>query len=141
MPRLEPPVVTLAEPFWEATKNRQLSLQHCAECDRFVWYPRDRCPSCLRDSLSWTLAAGTGTVYSFNVMRKPGNPLMADQVPYVIALVDLDEGVRMTTNIVGCEPEEVYCDQRVVVDWSVELTDGRLLPVFKPVADLARPTD
>lgn len=65
-------------------------------------------------------------------MRKPGNPMMADAVPYVIALVDLDEGVRMTSNIVGTAPEQVPCGQRVAVDWSVQLDDGRHLPMFAP---------
>jgi uncharacterized OB-fold protein len=59
--------------------------------------------------------------------------MMSDEVPYVIALVDLDEGVRMTTNIVGVDPESVACDQRVVVDWSIELEDGRKLPAFTPL--------
>lgn len=132
MPRLEPAVTPLAEPFWDATTRRQLVVQRCAHCDRWVWYPRERCPRCLGDTLAWTPVAGTGTVYTFNVMRKPGNPMMADLVPYVIALVDLDEGVRLSTNIVGCAPEDVRCDQRVQVDWSVELADGRRLPVFRP---------
>jgi uncharacterized OB-fold protein len=132
MPRIEPPVSSLAEPFWEATRHEQLMVQRCESCDRFVWYPRERCPGCLGETLAWTPVTGTGTVYTYNVMRKPGNPMMADEVPYVIALVDLDEGVRVSTNIVGCAPEAVHCDQRVQVDWSVELDDGRRLPVFRP---------
>lgn len=132
MPRIEPPVTALNEPFWEATRRQQLVVQRCDQCERWAWYPRERCPGCLADSLSWTSVGGAGTVYSFNVMRKPGNPMQADLVPYVIALVDLDEGVRLSTNIVGCAPEDVRCDQRVQVDWSVELTDGRFLPVFRP---------
>jgi len=132
MPRLEPAVTPLAEPFWDATRRQQLVVQRCDRCDRWVWYPRERCPQCLDDTLSWAPVAGTGTVYTFNVMRKPGNPMMADLVPYVLALVDLDEGVRLSTNVVGCSPEDVRCDQRVQVDWSIELADGRRLPTFRP---------
>ncbi|MBV1894616.1 MAG: OB-fold domain-containing protein [Ilumatobacteraceae bacterium] len=132
MPRIEPATTPLTEPFWDATRNHQLSAQQCGACSSFVWYPRERCPKCLSDDLTWTNLAGEGTIYSFNIMRKPGNPMMADMVPYVIALVDLDEGIRMTTNIVNAEPESLECGQRVAVDWSVELEDGRRLPTFHP---------
>lgn len=140
MPRIEPPVTPLAEPFWEATRRQELVAQRCDSCDRFVWYPREACPGCLGSDLSWEPLAGTGTIYSFNVMHKPGNPMMGDEVPYVIALVDLDEGIRMTTNIVGTDvvgPSDgsLRCDQRVRVDWSVELSDGRRLPVFRTTGD------
>ncbi len=84
--------------------------------------------------MPWRPLAGTGSVHTFTVMRRPGNPAMADQTPYVIALVDLEEGIRMTTNVVGVAPERVHCGQPVVVDWSVTLSDGRRLPVFAPAA-------
>ena len=133
MPRIEPAPTPLSEPFWEATRADTLKAQRCDSCQMFVWYPRDFCPECLGADLTWVQLQGTGTIYSFNVMRKPGNPMMGDEVPYVVALVDLDEGIRMTTNIVGVDPESVSCDQRVVVDWSVELEDGRKLPTFTPL--------
>ena len=132
MPRIEPAVMPLTEPYWEATRKEQLTAQRCGACGQFVWYPRERCPHCLSADLVWTDLSGEGTIYTFNVMRKPGNPMMADEVPYLIALVDLDEGIRVTTNIVGAEPESVACGQRVTVDWSVELEDGRRLPTFRP---------
>lgn len=131
MPRIEPPVTELAEPFWDATRRNELIAQRCDACDRFVWYPREACPACLSPDLTWKPLAGTGSIYAYNVMRKPGNPMMGDEVPYVVALVDLDEGVRMTTNIVESDPALLRCDQRVKVDWSVELSDGRFLPVFR----------
>lgn len=131
MPRIEPPVTPLAEPYWEATRRKELVAQHCDGCDRFVWYPREGCPGCLSPNLPWAPLAGTGRIYTFNVMRKPGNPMMGDEVPYSIALVDLDEGIRMTTNIVGTDLEALRCEQRVAVDWSVPLADGRYLPVFR----------
>jgi uncharacterized OB-fold protein len=65
-------------------------------------------------------------------MRRPGNPMMADEVPYVVAIIDLDEGYRMLTNITGCAPEAIECGQRVEVAWDVELSDGRRLPTFVP---------
>ena len=135
MPRIEPPVTPLAEPYWDATRRRELVAQRCDACDRFVWYPREACPGCLSADLDWAPLAGTGSIYTFNVMRKPGNPMMGDDVPYVIALVDLDEGIRMTTNVVGADEGSLRCDQRVTVDWSEELSDGRRLPVFRVTDD------
>ncbi|MFP5579779.1 MAG: Zn-ribbon domain-containing OB-fold protein [Acidimicrobiia bacterium] len=135
MPRIEPPVTALAEPFWDATRRQELVAQRCDACDRFVWYPREACPGCLGADLRWVPLAGTGTIYSFNVMHKPGNPMMGDEVPYVIALVDLDEGIRMATNIVGAADGSLRCDQPVRVDWSVALSDGRHLPVFRTTGD------
>jgi uncharacterized OB-fold protein len=135
MPRIEPPVTPLAEPYWEATRREELVAQRCDPCESFVWYPREACPGCLSADLRWAPLAGAGTIYTFNVMRKPGNPMMGDEVPYVVGLVDLDEGIRMTTNIVGADPGSLRCDQRVAVDWSMELSDGRRLPVFRPTDD------
>ena len=135
MSRIEPPVTSLAEPYWEATRRKELLAQRCAACHRFVWYPREACPGCLSTDLDWTPVMGTGTIYTFNVMRKPGNPMMGDEVPYVIALVDLEEGIRMTTNIVDADPRALRCEQPVEVDWSVELSDGRRLPVFRVTRD------
>lgn len=134
MPRLEPSSTPLSEPFWEATRSKQLLVQRCTECNGVVWYPRDRCTSCLSDQLQWVEASGRGEVHTFNVMRKPGNPMMADLTPYVIALVELEEGHRMATNVVGCEPEDVHCGMAVEVTWEVELSDGRRLPVFRPAS-------
>ena len=135
MPRIEPPVTPLAEPYWNATRRNELVAQRCQDCDRFVWYPREACPGCLSADLEWAPLSGAGTIYTFNVMRKPGNPMMGDEVPYVVALVDLDEGIRMTTNLVGTELGSLRCDQRVQIDWSVELSDGRHLPVFRTTGD------
>ena len=134
MARIEPPATDLTTPFWDATRNEVLTAQFCSDCTRYVWYPRSFCPSCLSERvLAWREVSGTGTIYTFNIMRKPGNPMMRDETPYVIALIDLDEGYRMSTNIVGTAPEAVECGQRVQVDWSHVLSDGRRLPMFAPM--------
>lgn len=133
MPRLEPTATPLSEPFWEATRSKQLLVQRCDECGVAVWYPRERCSSCLSDQLRWIESTGRGEVYTFNVMHKAGNPMMADEAPYVLALVDLEEGHRMATNIVGCAPGDVHCGMAVEVSWELELSDGRGLPVFRPM--------
>ena len=123
---------SVAEPFWEATKEKRLVLQRCGDCEKFVFYPREFCPHCFGESLSWQQVSGEGTVYALSVMHKPGNPLMAGQVPYAVALVELKEGVRMLSNLVGCKPEEGKVGMKVRVSWEA-LPDGRNLPLFEPL--------
>jgi uncharacterized OB-fold protein len=129
--RLEPPISDAARPFWEATKQRRLVLQWCRACEAPVHYPREACPRCLGTEFEWREASGRGEVYSASVMHRPGNPAMADRVPYVVALVDLEEGVRLMSNVVGCAPEEVRVGLPVQVTWE-PLSDGRALPLFEP---------
>lgn len=129
--RVEPRPSPETTPFWEATRRQELVLQWCTTCEKPIFFPRVACPHCLGDDLEWRPAAGTGRVYAVSVQHKPGNPLMADRVPYAVAMVELDEGVRMMTNIVGCEPDDVTVDMPVRVTWE-ELSDGRHLPLFEP---------
>lgn len=129
--RLEPPVTPVSQPFWEATRDRRLLVQWCTDCDRPIFYPREVCPSCLGTDLEWRPSAGTGTVYAVSVQHRPANPTMADRVPYVVALIDLDDGIRLLSNVVGCDPGEVAIGQPVEVTWEL-LSDGRHLPQFQP---------
>ncbi len=128
--RPEPPTSTLTEPFWEATRSGQLLLQWCRRCERPIFYPRVVCPGCLGDELEWRPSSGTGRVYAVTVEHKPQDPRMAEQAPYAVALVELDEGVRLLTNIVGCDPDKVSVDDAVSVVWE-PLPDGRQLPLFE----------
>jgi uncharacterized OB-fold protein len=133
MTRLEPPISDIARPFWDATREKRLVLQHCRSCDRAVHYPREACPRCLGGDLEWRPASGRGVVYAFTVNHVAGNPATESRAPYVVALVDLEEGVRMMTNIVGCEPGAVQVGMPVELAWE-ELSDGRSLPLFAPRA-------
>jgi uncharacterized OB-fold protein len=127
--RLEPPVTEVTEPFWAATRDKRLLLQWCTDCDRPVWYPREVCPACLGDALEWRDTPGHGQVYACTVEYKPQNPAMPG--PYVVALIELDEGVRLLANVVDTDPESVAVGDPVVVTWE-ELSDGRNLPLFRP---------
>ena len=129
--RVEPPVSPEAEPFWEATREQRLVLPWCTRCERPFWYPRPVCPACLCPDIEWRPASGRGEVYAVSVMHRPGNPMMADRVPYPVALIDLEEGVRMMSNIVGIEADQVKVGMPVVLAWE-ELSDGRHLPQFEP---------
>ncbi|MGH9210864.1 MAG: Zn-ribbon domain-containing OB-fold protein [Acidimicrobiales bacterium] len=127
--RLDPPVSDAGAPFWEATRSRRLTLPWCLACEHPVWFPREVCPACLGSGLEWREASGRGAVYACTVEHQVSASGL--RPPYVVALVDLDEGPRLLSNVVGCPPEDVAVGDRVRVTWE-ELPDGRQLPLFEP---------
>ena len=129
---IEPPVTDVSAPFWEATRQRMLLLQWCVDCDRPIFYPREVCPLCMGSALEWRRASGRGAVYAVTVEHHPQHPAMNEIAPYPVALVDLDEGVRMLSRLVGCSDPRV--GMSVNVTWE-ELTDGRNLPLFEPAKE------
>lgn len=131
--RVEPAVTDVAEPFWAATEQHQLLLPWCTSCQRPFWYPRPACPRCLGSEIDWRAASGRGVVYAVTVVHRPQNPLMVDRAPYPVALIDLEEGVRMMSNVVGIDAAGVQIGMPVQVTWE-ELSDGRNLPLFEPAA-------
>ena len=118
-----------SEPFWEATRERRLVLQWCTTCAAPVHFPRSFCPRCRQTSLEWRESVGTGRVHAVTIEHKP--EAMGGVEPYAVALVDLDEGARLMTNVVGCDPDEVRIGMAVRVTWE-PLEDGRHLPLFEP---------
>jgi hypothetical protein len=101
MPKPRPVPTPVSEPFWDALGDERVVLQHCAACHAWVYYPRARCPRCLSDELAWEKVAGTGVVFTFTVAPEPTAPPFADEVPQVIAVIELDEGVHVTSTIEG----------------------------------------
>ncbi|GAA1826228.1 Zn-ribbon domain-containing OB-fold protein [Planosporangium flavigriseum] len=121
-------------PFWAAIAAGELHLQRCDTCGTAVFYPRAVCPHCFTGTLSWFRAAGTGTVHAYTVVHRAFGEFAA-QVPFTVALVDLDEGVRMLTRIVGARPDEVRIGARVRLEIT-RLGDGAgdenpALPCFR----------
>jgi uncharacterized OB-fold protein len=129
--RPQPQIGDASAPFWEGTRSRRLRIQRCADCGRWVWYPRTACTGCLSPELRWTEISGGGTVYAVSVHFRPGVPEMKDRTPYAVALADLDEGVRMLSNVVNCAPDAVHVGQRVIASWE-PLDAGYNLLVFEP---------
>ena len=122
----------LSRPFWEGTRQGKLLVQHCAACHFWIWTPQAACPKCLKEDWEWTLASGRGTVYSFTVVHRPPDPVaFANDVPYVIAVVELAEGAYMQTNIVGCPPGDVHVGMPVQVTFE-KATDNITLYKFRP---------
>jgi hypothetical protein len=102
-----PHPTAVSMPFWQAAKRHELQIQRCGKCSAHVFYPREVCPDCLSSDLSWVKVSGKGTLYSYTIAQAPTHPAFAEDVPYVIAIVELAEGPHITTNIVGSEPEEL----------------------------------
>jgi uncharacterized protein len=120
-----------SRPFWDAARRHELSLQRCARCERYIYYPRERCPNCFSNQLNWQRVSGRGRVHSYTVVRRASSRSFADQ-PYVLAIVELDEGVRMTTNIVA-DPKDVKVGLAVAVCFD-DVTPEHTLVKFKPAA-------
>lgn len=131
MTRIEPPADPDLETFWAATREQKLLLPWCRSCERPFWYPRPTCPYCLGDEIDWRPSRGAGEVHAVSVMHRPANPLMSDKVPYAVVLVELDEGVRLMSNMVGVDATSVAIGMRVQVTWEA-LTDGRHVWLFQP---------
>ena len=128
-----PPMNPWAEPFWAGTREGRLVIQKCADCGKHVFYPRLVCPFCFSERLDWIEASGRGTVYSHTLVRNNPPSAFIEDLPFTIAIVELEEGVRMMTNIVDCDPEVVHCDMPVEVTFE-RLTDEITLPKFRPLA-------
>lgn len=130
-PKPVPVVSPWARPFWEAAREHRLLLQHCDDCGKLIFYPRAFCPHCLSANLGWRAASGRGTVYSYTVVEANAPSAFARDVPYVVAVIRLEEGVQMLSNVVGCEPSQLRCDMPVEVTFE-KLDDRFTLPRFRP---------
>lgn len=117
--------------FWEGTKRGELRIQQCQSCGALAHYPRLVCPHCGSQEKAWITASGKGTVYSYTVLHRAPSPAFAAEVPYVVAIIELDEGVRLMSNVVDCPPDEVRCGQRVKVRFD-EVNEAVSLPRFVP---------
>lgn len=121
----------VSRPFWAAANRGELHLQYCVACRSFQFYPRPICKNCGSAHLKWRASSGQGIVYSFTIVHRAPREAYVSDVPYVVALVDTEEGVRMLTNIVGCTPESVRIGMPVVVTFEA-LTEDIALPKFSP---------
>ena len=121
------------KPFWEGCKRHQLQFQKCQSCGHVRWPPSIICPMCYSSDTEWIIAGGKGEVYTFVVYHQSYHPAFEGELPYVAAIVELEEGPHILTNIVGCDPSEVKCDMPVEVAWE-DITEEFSLPKFKPVS-------
>ena len=135
LPAPAPIVQPEVKAFWDATARGALLLPRCRACSHLIWYPRPFCPECASLDVEWIAASGRGTIYSFTINRRGQADLPAyrDAGVYVLAYVELEEGPRVMTNIVDCDPDGVRIGQEVEVVFH-DTGAGCALPRFRRVA-------
>lgn len=122
------------EYFWEGAKQGELRYQKCDACGAVVFYPRAHCTGCGSDNLSWHVSKGLGTVYTYSVVRQNRSPAFADLGAYAVAYVDLDEGFRMMSGIIGVEnpTTEISIGMRVKAEFEPQESGEYPVPLFRP---------
>ncbi|MGH6621903.1 MAG: Zn-ribbon domain-containing OB-fold protein [Alphaproteobacteria bacterium] len=129
---LPAPIVNAdSAPYWEGARNGRLLLQRCRDCGTLRFFPRYLCTACGSDHTEWAEASGRGTVHSFTIVHRAAFPEFQARTPYVVALIDLEEGPRMMTNIVGDDALEVAIGDAVTVAFEERGTDGAKVPQFR----------
>jgi uncharacterized OB-fold protein len=118
--------------FWEGCRDHKIRIQKCGDCGHLRWPPAFFCPNCLSRNTQLIAASGRGTVYSYVVYHVAYDPSFKQDLPYVVALVELEEGPHLLTNIVECDPNAVFCDMAVETVWD-DVTDTVSLPKFRPI--------
>jgi uncharacterized OB-fold protein len=117
--------------FWDACKEERLLLRHCNACGRDHYYPRPFCPKCWSEDVTWKEASGDGTLYTFSIVRVNDLPPFHERVPYVAAIVELDEGPRVMTNVEGLEFDDLEIGMPLRVSFRA-ISDDVTIPVFRP---------
>ncbi|MGH7864622.1 MAG: Zn-ribbon domain-containing OB-fold protein [Candidatus Binataceae bacterium] len=118
-------------PWWEALKRHELYVQRCRDCGDLRYYPRAQCTECLSPNTEWVKCSGRGKVYTFTVTNQNQAPGFRESLPYIMAYVELDEGLRMLSNIVECRPEEATIGMPVEVVYD-DVTPEVTLAKFRP---------
>ena len=131
-----PQPTSLSRPHWDGCREGVLRVQRCADCGAYVFIPQPICTACQADRLEWVKSSGRGTVYSFTVVHRPPRPQF--EAPYVVAIIELEEGWTMLSNVVGCSPEEVSVGLPVEVDFRA-MSEEITLPFFRPVSPGSSP--
>lgn len=121
-------------PYWEGCKRRELQLPYCLQCERFFFYPRPFCPRCFSRDTEWRRASGRATLYTYAIQYRAQTP--GFQAPYITAIVELEEGPRLVSNLVGVEPDpaQLRCGMPLEVVFE-DMSDEITLPFFRPVGD------
>lgn len=129
-PKPLPIVTDENRPYWEGCRQGKLLLQHCQQCQQYQFYPRLYCMQCGSDKLQWAEASGRGRIYSYTIIHRNKTPEFVQDVPYNVAIIQLDEGPRMMANIVGSDNSQLGVDLPVTVVFD-PVTDEISVPRFK----------
>jgi len=126
-----PDPAAASQPYWDAAREHRLLIQRSKKTGQYVFYPRVVSPFGADDELEWVEATGRGTVYSYTIAHRPTGPQWANDVPYVIAIIALEEGPHMTANVIDCDPAEVAIGMAVVATYQ-DVTADVTLVQFRP---------
>lgn len=119
-------------PFWDAAKEGRFLVKRCRSCGRAHYYPRPFCPHCWSGEVDWEDASGRGTLYTYSIVRVNDLPPFNERVPYVAAIVDLDEGPRAMSNVVDHDEAELRIGMPLEVTFQ-DIGEDVTIPVFRPV--------
>jgi len=119
--------------FWDGCKRHEFWLPFCRPCQKAYWYPRDFCPTCGSRDVEWRRSKGRGKLYTYAIHYRAFHPAWNNEVPYITAMIDLEEGVRIFSNLIGIEPDPkaIRCDMPVELVWD-DVTPEVTLPKWKP---------
>lgn len=129
------PITPEAQPYWDGLKEQKLMIPKCEDCAKPFFYPRITCPNCHSRRIGWMQASGKGTLHAFEIAYRSLNPGFKVEPPYVLAMIELEEGPRMMSNLINIEPDPavIKCDMPVEVVYE-KLTDDVTIPLFQPAS-------
>lgn len=131
-PRFDLPTPDLeTQPFWDGAREDKLLIRRCRDCHKTHFYPRPFCPTCWSTNVEWMEASGRATLYTWSVVHRNDLPPFGDRVPYVAAVVELEEGPRMITNVVESEFDSLEVGMALRVAYQ-PISDDVTIPVFAP---------
>jgi uncharacterized OB-fold protein len=131
-PRFDLPTIEdESRPFWDAAREGKFLIRRCDDCGTVHHYPRPFCPSCWSENVSWVEASGRATLYTYSTVFMNDLPPFNERIPYVAAAVDLEEGPRVMTNVIDCDPAELRVGMALKVVYTA-VTDEFTAPMFTP---------
>lgn len=119
-------------PFWEGARNHELLVQRCKTCGHHWFPPSTVCTGCGNNNIEWVKSAGKGRIFSFVIFHRLYHKGWDGEIPYVVAIIELDEGARMLSNVIGIPVQDVKCDMPVKVVFD-DVTEELTLPKFSPI--------
>jgi uncharacterized OB-fold protein len=132
--QLEKPMPAINEdsaPYWEGTRQGELRAQYCGDCGHLRFPPSILCPKCLSEQAEWRRLSGQGVIYSFIIVHRPLHPAFLEDAPYNVAIIELEEGIKLHTNVVECANEDLRVGLPVEAVFE-KINDEVTLPKFRP---------
>ena len=118
--------------YWDACKEHRLVLPKCRSCGEIYFFPNDFCPHCLSEDIEWIEASGKGKIHTYSIVERPPSPQFSEDVPYIVAIIELEEGPRMMSNVLEMSHEDIRIDMPVEIVFE-DVTESVTIPKFRPV--------